>query len=1246
MTESNQALQAAREAVCETTRLMRLMTVLNDLDPLEFTLEKVLSTISELFLADIVVLLDPVGTGSFAPIAAIGLPEDIKNIPFSGEKDRYIGLLMSNQEPVLIQNAGADQKIDFQLRDLGAETVVELPVTGRDLIRGVLIIARCSFDPFVESDIGLLKNIADRIGQSLSELQRNVQLEKMVQAGHEINRRLDFDAITALAVNTFPEVINADAAALILRNARGELYCAAQSGLSVSCAGAIKQVADHLIASPLFKKDKPYITCNVSELAARLSLDSSSLKPVESLLAVPIYRENHLHGVIFGLRFASIPFNVATAQISMLYADQILAALKNSSLYRAVQKDLEDRQRAEELLSSFIEHSPIHAYIKEVTPTESRILKASENLAEMCAVPAAQLAGKTMQELFSAEFADKITADDWQVVSEGKVLRLDEDWNGCNYSTVKFPLQYGNKKFLAGYTINITARKQAEEALKQSEERYRMLVDLAIDGILLGSEDGYIIEVNRNFCEMTGLAKDELIGKPITALPITFITQQNNLAHVDIPEVEQAVLSEVTLTRPDTTEIFVEIRTRLMPDGTYQSIYRDITERSLVKAQLKESEEQHKSAYKMMRMLCDNVPDMIWAKDLEKRFLFANKAVCRNLLNAVDTDEPIGKKDMFFVERERALHADEPKWHTFGEICRDTDAITMDAGTPQQFDEYGNVFGKFLFLDVHKAPFLDESGKMIGTVGSARDVTRIKEIERKLLESEERLELALFGAGLAIWDWQLPSGAVTVDDRWTNMLGYAPGEIEQHIRSWKFLVHPDDLPLVVQALNKHRKGKTEFYEAEYRLRNKSGIWIWVRDKGRIIERTPQGLPLRACGTHLDITELKHAEDSHVKLQEQLNQARKMESIGRLAGGVAHDFNNMLSVILGYAQMALQETSPNSSVQSHLRRIMDASQRSANITRQLLAFARKQTISPKILNLNATIEQGMLQMLRRLLGENIELEWKPKANLWKVKIDTSQIDQILANLCVNARDAIDGIGKIIIETDKVTIEEQFSVNYPDSTPGEYVRLTISDNGRGMKQSILANIFEPFFTTKDIGKGTGLGLATVYGIVKQNQGFITVDSKIGLGTIFNIYLPRFKDTEEPDLEAGEFTPVKRGKETVLLVEDETIILEMATKMLQLQGYTVLAAAMPSRAIELVKNYTGQIHLLMTDVIMPEMNGRDLATQLQTLYPSLKLLFMSGYTSDIINDNGVLSEGVNFIQKPFLLEELITKVQEILE
>ncbi len=515
--------------------------------------------------------------------------------------------------------------------------------------------------------------------------------------------------------------------------------------------------------------------------------------------------------------------------------------------------------------------------------------------------------------------------------------------------------------------------------------------------------------------------------------------------------------------------------------------------------------------------------------------------------------------------------------------------------------------------------------------------------EQALRRSEEGLRAAQSVAHVGSWAWHVQTGRLQWSDEMYRIFGIDQasftGDLAEVVGR---AIHPDDRA-AVEASNEAvlRQGRPT--PLEYRILHADGAVRTVWAEAGALQRDGAGRPELLTGIVLDITERRGAELERARLESQLQQARKMESIGRLAGGIAHDFNNMLGVILGHADLALEQAGVAGLLRSDLEEIQAAARRSAELTRQLLAYARKQTISPAVLDLNATMA-AMLKMLQRLLGEQIHLAWRPGAGLWPVRLDPSQIDQILANLCVNARDAIAEAGRLTIETSNVTLDEADCRTRAEATPGDWVRLTVSDDGCGMDQETQARLFEPFFTTKPQGQGTGLGLATTYGIVKQNGGFITVSSELGVGTAFAIHLPRHQGAAAATLVEAR-RPV-RGHETVLLVEDEPAILGVACRMLEGQGYQVLAAATPGEGLRLADGHPGRIDLLLTDVVMPEMNGRELARSLGERHPGAKRLYMSGYTADVIAHQGVLAEGVQFIQKPFTNEALAAAVRTALD
>ncbi len=522
---------------------------------------------------------------------------------------------------------------------------------------------------------------------------------------------------------------------------------------------------------------------------------------------------------------------------------------------------------------------------------------------------------------------------------------------------------------------------------------------------------------------------------------------------------------------------------------------------------------------------------------------------------------------------------------------------------------------------------------------------RLAEAEKELLKSRELLNETEKLAGIGGWEWDVLSETMLWTEETYRIHDLEPGEIGPlsscHIDRSLECYREKDRSLVLAAFRNCCENGLP-YDLEVPFTSATGRSLWIRTAGRPVY--DRNRVVKVVGHIMDITALKQAEQERELLQEKLNQSQKMESVGRLAGGVAHDFNNMLGVILGHAELLLQNVSEADKSRRSLEEIEKAARRSAGLVSQLLAFARKQTIAPRVLDLNDTVS-GMLNMLQRLIGENIDLTWIPGTGLWPVSMDPSQVDQVLANLCVNARDAIKGVGQLTIETANREFNREFCQSHDAYLPGQFIMLAVSDDGCGMDTRTIANLFEPFFTTKEIGRGTGLGLATVYGIVSQNNGFIIVESEPGRGSTFRVFIPRYAGSPAVSGEKVSTVTAAKGSETILLVEDEPSILEIGRKMLEHLGYRVLAAETPGAALQVAREHAGEIQLLITDVVMPEMNGRDLARNLLSIHPRIRRLFMSGYTADVIAHHGVLDPGVHFMQKPFSLQELAMKVQAAL-
>lgn len=551
----------------------------------------------------------------------------------------------------------------------------------------------------------------------------------------------------------------------------------------------------------------------------------------------------------------------------------------------------------------------------------------------------------------------------------------------------------------------------------------------------------------------------------------------------------------------------------------------------------------------------------------------------------------------------------------------------------------------------------DEEGQPIRMMGTAWDVTNRKLAKAELEEtqaelrrsyeqfdrerrrteeavrkSEELLESAGHIAGVGGWEVDLETMYVSWTAETCRIHGVPVGTAP-HVDDAIAYYSPESREVIRAHVERALQDGIP-YDVELPLIRKDGAQIWVRTEGRA--EMENGVAKRLFGVVQDISARRAAEAERQKLYEELLHAKKLESVGRLAGGVAHDFNNIISVILGHAELSLDSLEAGHPLRVELEEIRSAARRSAALTQQLLAFARKQAVSPKVIDLNETVD-GMLKMLRRLIGEQITLVWKPGAALKSVLMDPSQVDQILANLCVNARDATDGAGEVLISTSNVQME------LGEVPSGEYILLTVKDDGHGIEKETLEHLFEPFFTTKAPGGGTGLGLATVYGIVKQNGGHIRVTSEASQGTEFRIYLPavdgKMKGTKDSKSEEK-----LRGGDTILLVEDEPALLKLGRRMLEALGYRVLAAPGPYEALDIADREEG-IDLLVTDVIMPRMNGRELMNSLKRIHPELRVLYISGYTAEVIANQGVLEEDVHFLQKPFSMNALSRALAEAL-
>ena len=792
---------------------------------------------------------------------------------------------------------------------------------------------------------------------------------------------------------------------------------------------------------------------------------------------------------------------------------------------------------------------------------------------------------------------------------ENPILTRNGELRNIAWSNALSRDVHGNIVDVVCLGVDLTERQQAMEALRESEERHRSYIENAPYGICVVDDLGRYRQVNPAACRITGYSEEELlamgIGDMVFAEDLPAVTR-------DFAELHgSGVLHrEYPFRKKGGERRWWSLKALKLSESRFIGFVYDITDRMEAQARLVASQSRHR-AILMTSM------DGFWMVDAGGRLLEVNQTYCRmsGYSEAELLTMSIGDLD---VEE------------TFDQTSARMQQLLV-TGSGGFESRHRRKDGTEFEVEVRVMVSPTEQGRLVVFL---RDITEQKRAEAALRESEERyraLHNASFG-GIVIHDKGL---ILECNQGLAEITGYTVEELVG--MDGLLLIAPGARAMVMQNIVSN-------YEKAYEATGlrKNGEEYPLRLEARSIPY--RGRQVRSVEFR-DITEVRKAEADRQRLQEQLLQAQKMETVGRLAGGVAHDFNNMLGVILGRTEMADERLPLSHPSREDLAEIRRAAERSVNLTRQLLAFARKQTIAPKVMDLNEAVA-GMLKMVRRLIGEDIDLVWLPADGLWSVKIDPSQLDQILANLCVNARDAINGVGKVTIETENRVFDAAYCSLHQGYAPGEYVQLALSDDGCGMDKAVIDHLFEPFFTTKELGKGTGLGLATVYGIVKQNDGFVNVYSEPGQGTTFKVCLPRHLAERQPLPVQEDGGEAAGGEECILVVEDEPAILKLIGTMLERLGYSVLAASSPTAALEMVEASDRPIALLLTDVIMPEMNGRELSNRIKALRPGVATLFMSGYTANTIAHHGVLDQGVEFIEKPFFKKDLAAKIREVLQ
>jgi two-component system cell cycle sensor histidine kinase/response regulator CckA len=782
---------------------------------------------------------------------------------------------------------------------------------------------------------------------------------------------------------------------------------------------------------------------------------------------------------------------------------------------------------------------------------------------------------------------------------------------------------------------DITDRKRAEDTLRLSEERARVLFQsitdaLMVHDILPDGTPGTFIEVNDVACQRLGYTRDELLA--MSPQDIDTPGTEGNYQSISAQLMKGSdVVIEQTHVAKNGDRIPVEIHARLFSlrgRPTVVSLVHDLRQRRRAERDLHESEQRLAQAVNVAGLGIfeyDHATGAFLCSSAFKNMLGWDEHVEATLESVLakvwPDDRPI------LLAAIPILLSDALQIHNHGSVG--PTAVELRIVRPEGIG----------WLVVRAESFfeVDASSQHKGrTVGAVQDITKQKGVELRLSESQQQLQTAMDAAKLGVWSRDLKSRVISLDEVARNIYGWPPDQVVTDSVLLERIV-PED-----RALFKELTLPSEdAIGVEYRIDSPGNGIRWVSASGRML-RDSLGIATHRTGVVQDITEKKQAEQELSALEQQLRHSQKMEAVGRLAGGIAHDFNNLLMVIRSYTELMEETFAAHDPQRRSTRAIMKAADRAAGLTGQMLAFSRKQVLMPVTLDLNSAVSD-CARMLRRVIGEDIELRVNLKST-WTVRADQDQISQVLMNLGVNARDAMPEGGTLTIETSDITTDDLLIRKYHYLPPGDYVVFSVTDSGTGITRDVQEHMFEPFFTTKSVGKGTGLGLSTVYGIVKQSGGYLLVDSEPGHGACFTIYLPRVRqEISLPDSMNSE--RLQRGTETILIVEDEDSLRESLCEFLSSLGYTILSANSGSQALSVSSQFERPIHLLISDVVMPKMSGRELSQMLTGIRPDIKTLFMSGYTDDAIVRHGVEQDGVAFLQKPFSLATLVRRVREVL-
>ena len=816
---------------------------------------------------------------------------------------------------------------------------------------------------------------------------------------------------------------------------------------------------------------------------------------------------------------------------------------------------------------------------------------------------------------------------------------------------ISTPIREGDRIVGAVVTFrDITARQRAERAQKQAEERFRSIFENAVEGIYQSTPDGRFISVNPAMARIFGYASAEEMVESVTdiASQLYCDTSRREDFKRHMENFDVVASAEAQVRRKDGKKIWIAENSRAVRNVIgrvcyYEGTIEDVTARKRAEAERQVSFEIIHAAN-----VTDNLDELLHRiHQALKRVLYAENCFVALhdpatgrfefpfFADQFDTAPPpqkIGRSCTTYVFRKgEAMLIPQ---HVFDELVVKGEVELVGTPSPSWLGvplrTPSATIGVLVVQHYEdSSAYTHRDLEFLTSVGGqiALAIER-KRTETAFRESEARLRVLIAQLPAVLWTTDRDLRFTSSVGAGLARLGLKPQEVVGK-SLYEYFRTDDRTFLPIAAHRRALNGESVTFHVEWGGGSYACHAEPLRDE--------QGEIFGVISMALDITDRK-------QLEAQLRQAQKMEAVGRLAGGIAHDFNNLLMVIQGYTELLLDKLGAQHPLRRNADQIHDASQRAASLTRQLLAFSRKQMLAPQVLNIQSVVSD-MEKMLRRLIGEDIELVTTNPQDLWHVKADRSQIEQVILNLAVNSRDAMPDGGKLTIETSNVELDNSYS-RHAVVEPGEYVLLAVSDTGCGMDSETQAHIFEPFFTTKEKGKGTGLGLATVYGIVKQSGGYVWVYSEVGKGTSFKVYLPRVREVEPELQQRAEGQSPARGSETILLVEDEKGVRELAREYLEQIGYRVLQADNAAQALELARNHVGPIDLLFTDVVMGGMSGRQLAEEMQKLRPEIRVLYMSGYTDEAIIHHGILGRGSVLLQKPFTLNSLAIKVRETLE